>query len=136
MKKCIQGVTPEWFELDGQEGEADKTAFYLVPLDGFGRSDISMLSMSSRSGGDNAAVYASAEVMKLAFKLGVKDWRNIEDPDAEPDPKRPEKTPLLRFSLANMKRMDPAWIIEVGARVLKISDLGAEERKNSNSPSS
>ena len=128
MRTNIKGVAPEWYELESERDKPDPVGFYLSPLDGFGRSDISMLSLSSRSGARNAPALASSAVIKLAFQLGVKGWQNIEDAD-NPGEKLP-------FSSTAMASIHHQWILEVGARVLQISDMGAEESKNSDSPSS
>lgn len=122
MKQAIKGLNPEWYELEDEKGEPDATAFYMAPLDGFGRAEISMLTLSARAGDAGAAAAAGAAVMNAAFKLGVKNWKNIENPD---DPGN-----ALPFSRKNMVFMQPEWIIEVGARVLEISEMGPDEVKN------
>ena len=128
MRSSIRGINPEWYRLEGDKDEPEPVEFYLKPLNGFGRSEVSMLSLSSRSGVRNAAVVASSDVINLAFQLGVKNWRNIEDGDKPGE--------QLQFSRTAMDSMREGWIIEVGARVLEISEVGVKESKNSDSPSS
>lgn len=128
MKSSIKGIAPEWYTIEGEEDEAEPVQFYLKPLDGFGSMEVSMLSMTSTMGGMIDGVRASSEVLKTAFRLGVRDWRNIEDAD---NPGQP-----LKFSAAAMASLRPGWIMEAGARVLEISNLGAVREKNSDSPSS
>lgn len=128
MRSSIKGIAPEWYRLAGDKDEPEPAEFHLKPLNGFGRTEVSVLSLSSRSGARNAAAEAGSDVINLAFQLGVKNWRNIEDGDKPGEP--------LPFSRTAMDSMREEWIIEVGARVLEISDMGVKESKNSDSPSS
>ena len=122
MRSSIKGIAPEWWPLPADEGEEDPVRFYLKPLDGLAWTSVLMESYDAETG-----VVGGAGVIK-AFKLGVKDWENIEDGD------KPGQ--LLKFSLPAMGKLNPGWIMDVGNRILEISRIRAEESKNSDSPSS
>lgn len=122
MKTSIKGLSPEWYTLTGEKGEDDPVQFYLQPLDGMQWTSVLMDSYDPETGeiGPTGIV--------RAFKLGCKGWRNIED-SAHPGQQ-------LKFSQRVMGSLHPAWIMEVGQRVLEISNIDPATAKNSDSPSS
>ena len=122
MKSSIKGVSPEWYTLDSESGETEPAQFYLKPLDGMSWTSVLMGSYNPETGEVDGS-----GIIK-AFRLGVKNWRNIEDGD---NPGQP-----LKFSSQAMASLHPAWIMEVGQRVMAISRLTQADEKNSDSPSS
>lgn len=130
MKSCLKGVAPEWYTLEDDQGADEPAQFYIEPLNGFGATDISMMRIAAQQADKSPAEAAvlGSELLRRAFQLGVRNWRNIADPDQPDQP--------LAFSKKAMERMRAAWIIEVGARVLAVSHLSPAEEKNSDSPSS
>ena len=121
MRSSIKGVAPEWYTLLSEEGEDDPVQFYLKPLDGIAWTSVLMESYSTETG-----EVGGAGVIK-AFKLGVKNWKNIEDGD--------NPGTELKFAAQVIGRIQPGWIMEVGNRVMEISRLAAGTAKNSDSPS-
>lgn len=122
MKTSIKGLSPEWHTLSSEEGESDPVQFYLQPLDGMQWTAVLMEAFDPESG-----EIGPSGIIK-AFKLGCKGWKNIEDgnhPGQE-----------LKFSSRVMGSLQPGWIMEVGQRVLEISNIGQATAKNSDSPSS
>jgi len=119
MRQSIKGVSPEWWTLPGDDDD-DPVQFYLVPLDGLAWTAVLMDSYNPDTG-----EIGGTGIIR-AFRTGVKNWRNIEDAD---NPGKP-----LKFSKQAMPKLNPGWIFEVGHRVLEISQINAEEAKNSVSP--
>lgn len=126
MKTNIKGIAPEWYTLEEDQDDPEPVQFYIRPLDGFAAMEVAMLSLSGRATSRAEAARAGSEVLKTAFRLGVKDWRNIGDAD---NPDRP-----LAYSAAAMSSFPPGWIMEVGARVMELSELRSAEKKISGSP--
>jgi len=116
MRSSIKGVSPEWYTLAIDEGEDDPVQFYLKPLDGVAWTAVLMESYSTATG-----EVGGAGVIK-AFKLGVKNWRGIEDADNPGNE--------LRYAAQAFGKIQPGWIMEVGNRVMEISRLTAGESKN------
>ena len=116
MRSSIKGVSPEWYTLAMDEGEDDPVQFYLKPLDGIDWAFVMMESYSTETG-----EIGGAGAIK-AFKLGVKNWKNIEDADNQGNE--------LRYSAQAFGKILPGWIMEVGNRVMEISRLTAGEAKN------
>lgn len=117
MRSSLKGIAPEWYTLGIDEGEDDPVRFYLKPLDGMAWTTVLMGSYDPSTGAVD-----TAGIVK-AFKLGVKDWENIEDADKPGKP--------LKFSALAMGKLQPGWIMEVGAHVMKISRIGESDSKNS-----
>lgn len=130
MRSSIKGIIPEWYTLEGEEGKPDPVQFELKSLDGFESMEIATLSLMAQNPGASMTDVGqiSSNIVKRAFQLGVKSWRNIEDKN------NPGK--MLPFSMGSMASIWPHWIMEVGARVLAISEISEAAAKNSDSPSS
>ena len=119
MRSSIRGISPEWYELSNQEGETDPVQFLIRPLDGMEGADIVLNSYDARTGSINQGGIIAA------FKLCVQDWKNISSPGAG----------LLDYSEHAMLSLRTPWILEVGARILEISELSEDGSKNSDLPS-
>jgi len=127
MRSSLKGVVPEWYTLQQEEGQAEPVQFYIQPLDGISSTQVTILGLAPRKTVAQGAKIGF-EVIKTAFELGVKGWRNIEDAD---NPGQP-----LEFSPQAIRKLHRQWIIEVGGHVLETSEIGEERAKNSDSPSS
>jgi hypothetical protein len=124
MEKGVRGVDPEWYTPANQENEPEPARYWLAPLSQLQMVAIVGEHLQLQANGEHTV---GPEGIAEAFRLGVRKWQNIEDGDAP-------GTPLL-FSRSNMGKIPWPTILEVGARVLELTALGSEERKNSSSPS-
>lgn len=120
MRSCITGITPEWFELPNQKGDADPVKFLIRPLNGMEGADIVLNSYDVRTGSINQSGIITA------FKLCVQDWKNISGPGP---------SGLLEYSKQAILSLRTPWILEVGARILEISKINEDGSKNSDLPS-
>lgn len=122
MRSSIKGVSPEWYTLESEVGADDPVQFYLQPLNGVAWTHVLMGSYNA----ETEEVDGSG--ITKAFRLGCKGWRNIEDGDHPGE--------QLPFSLKAIGSLYPAWIMEVGQEIMRISRLSEGDEKNSDSPSS
>ena len=119
MRSSIKGIAPEWYELSNQEGESDPVKFLIRPLNGMEGAEILLNSYDARTGSINQGGIIAA------FKLWVQDWKNISTPGHG----------LLDYSEHAMLALRTSWILDVGARILEISELSEDGSKNSDLPS-
>lgn len=121
MQTSLRGVLPEWHTLSSDEGSEEPVQFEIKPLDGMKWVDV----LGGSYDPDTGVIDRTG--IKNAFRLGVTNWRNIEDGD---NPGQP-----LPFSRANMAKLPPGWILEMGNRVIDVSQIRGDQAKNSDSPS-
>lgn len=125
MKTSVKGVEPEWYDLTDDGGDGRPAGFFIRPLNGMAMAEI--VGDYLKIGRDGQQTIGARGITE-AFRMGVTNWRNIEDAD--------QPGSDLLFSRDNMGRLDWAVIMEVGAKVLELSQLREPDRKNLSSPSS
>lgn len=124
MKTSVKGVEPEWFDLPEPGGDGPVAGFLIKPLNGMQMAEIVGDYLKERNGQKTIG----AGGITQAFRWGVKGWRNIEDGEHAGED--------LLFTRENMQKIPWTAIMNVGARILELSQLGDSDRKNSSSPSS
>lgn len=103
-------VAPEQYTPIREKDSENPTTFKLKPLDGF--EYLEVIGHASADGGK-----LTSEGIKLCLKYGLQDATNLQD----------GKTKKVKL---DPKRLDPLLLAELAGRIMDISHIGEDERKN------
>lgn len=111
--KALTGLVPEWFSPSQLE-DGDEAEFEVSPITQRRVAEVQnhydMKEMEMRPTG-----------YYLAFELGCTGWKGVTDAEGKE----------LKFSLLNLVKIPAKIAFEVGAKVIGISSLTEDDRKNS-----
>ena len=107
--KSQPSLAPWWYTPEQDEGEK-MTRFKIKPLNGLEKLDIAGELGSNR--------FSSAQ--KVALRLGLVDWENLDDPNGQPVDFKPENFQLLGVDL----------LADLAQVIIKGTVLSEEQTKN------
>lgn len=113
---AVAGLVSEFYTPE-QEGEEDKTAFEIKPLNGL----VAMEVLSEGRTDENGNLHLSAAAMNKTLRHGLVGWQNFND----------ETGKAIKFSVTNFHRVPPMELNNIVNKIINSSQLTGEEIKNS-----
>lgn len=117
--KALPKFIPEWFTPESQEEESTPTRFKLQGLTG--PQFLEVQSEVSQSGG--GMILVTGRGLNIAVNYGLTDWENFTDDDGE-------ELPCTR---GNIARIPMEILSELSSKIMDLSSVSEDERKNSSS---
>lgn len=113
-------LAPSWYTPKSEEGDPTPTRFRVRPLDGAEQLEAyGFLSIDEETG----VSFINTKGLVFCCMRGVTDWENppFKMPDGGDKP----------FNAADLRKLDPLLIRELGMRVFSMTELGEHAEKNS-----
>lgn len=111
---ALTGVSVEEYTPEAEREEESPATFTLRPLDGE-----NWVKVMSHYNPDTQRI--TGDGIYQAARLGLEGWNNVNDHRGKP----------LKFSSLNIRKLPGDLVIELGQRVIEISDQSGDQEKNS-----
>ena len=114
--QAMTGLVPEWYTPEVEKDDANeesRASFHCFPL-----TQPQVLEVQQYY--DSVKKDFIPTAYAVAYRLGCRGWKNVTDHEGKP----------LKWNPNNMDRIPAQILAEVGANIINISVMGADDEKN------